>query len=164
MILYKKTFPLGNDITFYQYITAVRKEYFPNFVITVDKIQSTENYRVLIFFVASYWRSGWRNLYFERVFLKECIIQYSIGEKHFTLQASPKTWNFLFALFQVLSAILFLVITIFAWVTDGRMSLNNIFGFAMAITFLLFPLTLTYLQDKKLIDKVGSIGNNHKRA
>lgn len=164
MILYKKIFPLGNDITFYQYITALRMEYFPNFVITVDKIPSTENYRAQIFFVASYWRSGWRNSYYGRVLLKECIIQYSEGERYFTLQASPKLWNLLVALFQVLFAILFFVITIFAWVTDGSMSLNNVLGFAMIIFFFLSPLILTYLQDKNLLDKVGSIGNYYKRT
>jgi hypothetical protein len=157
MILYKKSFPLDNNITFYQYITLLRKEYFPNFVITVDKIQSTENYKVLIFFVASYWRSVWRNSYDERVLLKECIIHYSNGEKLFTLQASPKIWNLLFASVQVLSAILFIALIIIK-----GMSLNNIVGFTIVIIIWLSPLILTYIQDKNLLDKVGSIGNDRK--
>jgi uncharacterized membrane protein len=96
------------------------------------------------------------------VFLKECTIKYSTDEKNITLQASPKSWNLLVAFSQVLFAILLLVIAIFAWVTNGSISINNVFGFAMGIIVLLFPFTLTYLQDKHLLDKVGSIGNDHK--
>src|ERR1043165_3660533 len=107
MILYKKTFPLGKGTSFWDYITALRKAYFPNFVLTVDKIPSTENYRVLIFFIASYWRMSWRNGYYERVLLKECTIQYSEGERYFTLQAWPRVGNLLFASVQILFAVAF---------------------------------------------------------
>jgi len=164
MILYKKVFPLGNDITFYQYITALRKEYFFNFVITVDNIPSTENYRAQIFFVASDWHSGWRNGYYERVFLKECTIQYSIGERCFTLQASPKAGNLLFALLQILSAISIFIVAIFTIVTNSDISLNNLLGFTTFIIIMLAPLILIYLQDKNLLDKVGSIGKDLERT
>jgi hypothetical protein len=158
MVLYKKVFLLATDISFFQYITALRKTYFPNFVLTIDKLSSTENYRVQIFFTAPYWRWGWHNGYFERVFLKECMIQYSEGERQFTLQASAKPGNLLIASFQVLFGILVLGLAIFMMATDGGMSLNNIFGFATIMIFMLAPLVSIYLRDKKLLDKVGSLG------
>ena len=102
MVLYKRVFPLAENKSFWQYIAALRKGYFPNFVLTIDKIPSTENYRVLIFFTASYWRPGWRNGYYDRVFLKECTIQYSEGERYYTLQASPSIRNLLFASVQII--------------------------------------------------------------
>ena len=164
MVLYKKVFPLGNDISFFQYITALRKAYFPNFVLTVDKIPSTENYRILIFFIASFWRPGWRNGYFERVFLKECTIRYLEGERYFTLQAWPRIGNLLFALIQILFAVAFFGFMIFTIVANESMPLNNILGFVFIIIFMLAPLIGTYLQDKKLLDKVGSIGKELERT
>jgi len=164
MILYKKVFPLGKGMSFSQYKTAIRKEYFPNFVVTIDKIPSTENYLAQIFFTASSWRWGWRNGYYERVFLKECTIQYSEGERYFTLQASPRMGNLLLALVQVLFATSFFVFAIFTIVTNGGIPLNNIFGFSAGIILMLAPLIGTYLQDKKLLDKVGSIGKGLERT
>ena len=97
MILYEKAFPLGKDISFLQYITALRKAYFPNFVLTIDRIPLTENYRGQIFFTAPLWRWGLANTFLEGVLLKECIIQYSTDETHFTIQASAKIVNLFFA-------------------------------------------------------------------
>jgi hypothetical protein len=158
MILYKKVFPLGKDISFFQCITAIRKSYFSNYVITLDKIPSTENYLAQIFFTASSWRWSWRNGYYERVFLKECTIQYSESERYFTLQGSPRMENLLFASIQVLLATSPFVLAIFTIATNGSIPLNNIFGLSAGIILMLAPLIGTYLQDKKLLDQVGSIG------
>jgi len=158
MVLYKKVFPLGEDISFFQYITALRKGYFPNFVLTIDKIPATGNYRAQIFFTASLWRRGLANAFLEGVLLKECTIQYSKGEKHFTLQASVKTENLFFALSYAIFAILSFVFTIFMIATNGSMSLNNIFGFVIIIIIMLAPLTSIYLRDKNFLDKGGSLG------
>lgn len=93
MILYKKVFPLGKGVSFSLYINTLRRKYFPNYVLTIDNISSTENYRVQIFFTAPLWRWGLANAFLEGVLLKECTIQYSNGENHLTLEASPKTGN-----------------------------------------------------------------------
>jgi len=160
MILYKKSFPLGEGISFFSYIKALEKKRFPNYYLRIEKILSTTNYHATIVFTASYWRSSWRNGYYERVFLKECTIQHSKDTGYFTLQASPKAGNLLFASLQILFPISYFVFEIFTIVTNGGISLNNIFGFAIVIIIMLAPLILIYLQDKNLLDKVGSIGKN----
>jgi len=158
MVLYKKVFPLSTGISFFQYITALRKAYFPNFVLTIDKLPPTENYRGQIFFTAPLWRWGLANAFLEGVLLKEFIIQYSTDEAHFTIQASAKVVNLFFFAFYILSAILLFVFAIFMMATNRGMSLNNIFGFAIIMLLMLAPLVSIYLRDKKLLDKVGSLG------
>ncbi len=164
MVLYKKDFPLGKVISFFQYITALRKAYFPDFVLAIDKIPLTENYRVQIFFTAPLRPLGWYGSYLERVLLKECTIQYSKDEGRFTLRASPTTGNLFVASFQVLSAILLFVFAIFMIATNSGMLLSDIFGFVIVIIVMLAPLTGIYLRDKKLLDKVGSIGKELERT
>ena len=158
MILYKKSFPLGEGRFFSSYIKELEKKSLPNYYFRIEKIPSTTNYHATIVFTASYWRSGWRNGYYERVFLKEFAIQHSKDEVYFTLQASPNIGNLLFASVQTLFAIAFFAFMIFMIVSNGGMSLNNIFGFAIFTVLMLAPLILTYLQDKNLLDKVGSLG------
>src|SRR5258706_11605895 len=155
MVLYKKVFPLGKGLSFLEYITALRKAYFPNYVITIDKIPSTENYRAQIFYTAPLRPLGLYGSYLERMLLKECTIQYSKGERYFTLQASARTGNLFLASFQVLSTILIFVFAIFMIAINSSISLNNIFGFTIFIIVMLSPLALIYLRDKKLLDKVG---------
>jgi len=164
MVLYKKAFPLGKDISFYQYITALRKGYFPNFVLTVDKVSATENYQAQLFFTApSFWRWGFANAFLDGVFLNKCTIQYLEDEEYFILQVSPKTTNLFFASSYAILAILFLVFAIFMIATNGVVSLNTIVGFTITIIITLAPLTLIYLRDKKLWDKVGSLGTGLKK-
>jgi len=151
-------FPLHKDVSFFEYITALRKAYFPNFVIAIDKMPSTENYLAQIFFTAALWRWGLANSFRNGVFLKKCTIQYFKDEGYVILQASPTTGNLFIALFYVMSAILFFVFLIFTIATNGSMWLNDIFGFAIAIIILLAPSTSVYLRDKKLLDKIGSLG------
>jgi hypothetical protein len=158
MVLYKKVFPLGKGISFFQYITALRKAYFPNFVLAIDKIPSTENYQAQIFFTAPLWKWGLANAFLGGVFLNKCKIQYFNDEEYFILQASAGTGNLFFVSIQFLSAILFFVFAIFMTVTNGDMSLNNIFGFVIIITIMLVPSSLIYLRDKNFWDKVGSLG------
>ena len=158
MILYKRSFPLGKGVSFSSYIKAVEKKRFPHYYMRLEKILSTTNYHATIIFTASYWRSGWRNGYYERILLKECTIQHSKDEGYFTLQASSKVGNLLFASLQILFTIAFFGFMIFTIVANGGMSLNNIFGFAIVTIFMLAPLILTYIQDKNLLDKVGSLG------
>ncbi|HEX6271063.1 MAG TPA: hypothetical protein VFZ43_12565 [Anaerolineales bacterium] len=158
MILYKKVFPLGKGVSFSLYINTLRRKYFPHYVLTIDNISSTENYRVQIFFTAPLWRWGLANAFLEGVLLKECTIQYSNGENHLTLEASPKTGNLFITSSYVITAILFFVFAIFMIATNGGMSFNNILGFVIIIIVFLAPLASTYLRGKKLLDKVGSIG------
>jgi len=158
MVLYKKVFPLRKGVSFFEYITALRKAYFPNFVITIDKMPSTENYLAQIFFTAPLWRWGLANSFRDGVFLKKCTIQYFKDEGYVILQASPTTGNLFIALFYGIGAILFFVFAIFTIATNGSMSLNDIFGFAIAIIIMSALSTSIYLRDKKLLDKVSSLG------
>jgi len=158
MILYKKAFPLGKDISFFHFMTALRKGYFPNFVLTIDKISATENYQAQLFFTTpSFWRWGFANAFLDGVFLNKCTIQYLEDEEYFILQASPKRTNLYLASLYAIFAILFFVSAIFMIAINGGVSLNTIFGFAISIIIILAPLTLIYLRDKKFWDKVGSL-------
>src|SRR6266498_3374325 len=105
MILYKKTFSLGKDISFSHYITALGKKKFPSYYLRIEKIPSTTNYHGTLVFTLPNW--GWRlrGPFIDGVLLRECTIQYSEGERHFTLQASPDTRNLLFVSIQVIFAI-----------------------------------------------------------
>jgi hypothetical protein len=162
MVLYKKAFPLGKDISFFQYITALRKGYFPNFVLTVDKIPATENYQAELFFTASYWRWGLANMFLDGVFLRKCIIQYLEDEEYFILQVSPETTNLFLVSIQFLFAILpFAIIMI---ITNSDMSLNNIFGLVMFIIITLAPITSIYLRDKNFWNRVGSLGTELEKT
>jgi hypothetical protein len=163
MVLYKKAFPLGKDVSFLSYINTLRKEYFPNFVLTIDKIPSTESYQAQVFFTAPLWRWGLANAFLDGIFLKKCTIQYFKDEEYYILQASAKTGNLFFVSIQVLSTILFSIFAIFMIATNGSMSLNNIFGFAIIIIVSLAPLISIYLRDKNFWDKVGSLGTELKK-
>jgi len=156
MVLYKKVFPLGKDISFFQYITAIRKSYFPNFVITLDKIPSTENYLAQIFFTAPLWRWGLANMFSDGVFLRKCIIQYVKDEEYFVLQASPRTSNVLVAAKYVIFAFLFLSLVLFMIITKDIFT-RDLFFLIVIIAAWLTPLALIYFRDKHLLDKIGSL-------
>ena len=163
MVLYRKVFPLDKDVSFLDYINMLRKMYFHNFVLTIDKIPATENYRAELFFTAPYWRWGLANGVLDGVFLKKCIIQPFRDEKYFILQVSTKTENLFLVSVQVLSAIVSLAFMIFVIITNRGMSLNTVWGLAIITIVLLIPLLSTYLRDKNLWDKVGSLGREIKK-
>jgi hypothetical protein len=97
MILYKKSFPLGEGISFFGYIKALEKKRFPNYYLRIEKIPSTTNYHATMVFTVPNWEWGLRGPFIDGVLLKDCTIQYSEGERYFTLQASPKATNLFFA-------------------------------------------------------------------
>ena len=57
MILYKKSFPLGEGISFSSYIKALGKKSFPNYYFRIEKIPSTTNYHATLVFTLRNW--GW---------------------------------------------------------------------------------------------------------
>jgi len=158
MVLYEKVFPLGKDISFLDYITLLRKKYFPNYVLTIDKIPSTENYQAQLFFTAPLWRWGLANGFLGGVLLNKCTIQYFKGAEFFTLQASPKTGNLFIASFYVISSVVLLIFAPFMMIDKDTFSSNNIFTLTIIAALFLAPPILIYLRDKKLLDKVGSLG------
>ena len=107
---------------------------------------------------------GLANAFFEGVLLKECVIQYSEGERHFTIQASARAVNLFLALFYVIGAILLFIFALFMMTTKNTMSFNNIFTLAIITVLFASPSILTYLRDKKLLDKVDLIGKELERT
>jgi len=160
MILYKKVFPLSKGISFLDYITVLRKMYFPNFVLTIDKIPLTENFRARIFFTAPLWKWGFANGFREGILLKECVIQSSKDERHFTLQASVIGWDLIASFYIILPVLLFIFFLFFTITNKDTLSFNNLFYFVIFIVILSAPSTSTYLRDKKFLDKIGSIGTD----
>jgi hypothetical protein len=158
MILYRKVFPLSEDISFSDYINTLRRRSFPNFVLAIDKIPSTDNYQTQIFFTAPLWRWGLANAFLDGVLLNKCTIQYYKDKKHFIVQAFPKTVNLVYASLYVMSAVMFLILALFTMIERDTFPSNNIFTFAGISILFLAPPLLIYLRDKKLLDKVGSFG------
>jgi hypothetical protein len=158
MILYKKDFPLGEDVSFSSYIKALGKKHFPNYYLRIEKIPSTTNYHATMVFTVPNWEWGLRGPFIDGILLKECTIEYSEGEKHFTIQASARTANLLVASAMVILAIFLFVLVLFMMATNDRVSLNDISILTIAIIFFLVPSTLIYIQDKNFLDKVGSLG------
>lgn len=157
MVLYKKAFPLGKGVSFFQYITALRKAYFPNFVLAFEKIPSTENYQAEIFFTAPLWKWGLANAFLGGVFLNKCKIQYfNNDEEYIILQASPSTWNLLASSLFVIAAFLFLLLILFTTITKGMLP-KDIFLLVIFIVIWLTPLVSIYFRDKRLLDKIGSL-------
>jgi hypothetical protein len=156
MVLYKKVFPLGKEISFFQYITTIRKSYFPNFVVTVDKIPSTENYLAQVFFTAPLWRWGVANWFRDGVFLRKCTIQPFKDEDYFILEGSPRTWNLLAAFMYVIVAFLFLSFVLFTIITTGIFT-RDLFFLVLFTVAWLTPLILIYFRDKRFLDKIGSL-------
>jgi hypothetical protein len=158
MVLYKKVFPLGEGVSFSDYINKVRKKNFPNYVLTIDKISSTENYQAQIFFVAPLWRWGSANAFLDGILLNRCTIQYLKDAEKFTLLASSKSSNLFIASFYVICSIMLLFFVFFTMVEKDAFSFNNIFGIAIITILFLAPPLGIYLRDKKLLDEVGSLG------
>jgi hypothetical protein len=163
MVLYKKVFPLGKDVSFFDYITALRKKYFPNYVLTIDQIPSTENYQAQVFFTAPLWRWGLANVFPDGVLLNKCTIQHFKDEEHFSLQASPKTSNLFYAAFYVMTSVMTLIFALFVMIEKDAFSFNNSFALAIITILFLAPPVSIYLRDKKLLDKVGSLGTELER-
>ena len=158
MVLYKKVFPLGKGISFLDYISAIRRKNFPNYVITIDKLPSTEHYQAQLFFVAPLWRWGLAHAFLDGVILNKCIISYFKDADNYTLKASPKTSNLLFASFYILISIILLIFASFVVFEKEAFSFNNIFILGIVESLFLAPPTMIYLRDKKLLDTVGSLG------
>src|SRR5258706_369579 len=93
MVLYKKVFPLGKGLSFFEYITALRKAYFPNYVITIDNIPSTENYRAQIFYTAPLRPLGLYGSYLERILLKENLMPYLASDSRYNSMPYNRTGN-----------------------------------------------------------------------
>ena len=91
------------------------------------------------------------------VFLKECTIQYSEGEKHFTILASARTANLFLASVMLMYAVLLFIVELFMMVSDNSISLTDIFILTAVTIFILLPLRI-YLQDKSFLDLVDSLG------
>ena len=163
MILYKKTFPLDKDVSFLDYITVLRKKYFPKYVVTIDKIPSTEDYQAQLFFTAPLWRWGLANAFLDGVLLNKCKIQYFKDENVLTLEASPKTGNLFYASFYIMASVMMLTFALFMMLDKDTFSSNNILILALITILLLAPLISIYLRDKNLLDKIGSLGTEIER-
>ena len=158
MILYKKDFPLGEDVSFSSYIRTLGKKHFPNYYLRIEKISATTNYHATIVSTVPNWEWGLRGPFIDGVLLKEFTIQYSEGEKHFTIQASARTANLLFVSSMVLGAIFLFVLALFIIAMNDNVDLNNISILTIIMIFMLVPSIWIYVQDKNFLDEVGSLG------
>jgi hypothetical protein len=160
MVLYKKVFPLGERISFSNYIKALEKKRFPNYYLRIEKIPSTTNYHGTLVFTLPNWEWSLRGPFRNGVFFKECMIQYSEGERQFSIRASTRTGNVFFAV----SVILFFILMLSLMFFQNSLTPNNIVVITAIAIVMLAPSTLIYLQDKIFLDKVGSLGSHFQES
>ena len=95
-----------------------------------------------------------RGPFIDGVLLKECTIQYSEGERHFSIRASTRTG----VLFFAISVILFFILMLSIMFIQDSLSPNNIVIVTAIAIVMLAPSVFIYRQDKNFLDQVGSLG------
>ena len=68
MILYKKDFPLGKDVSFAGYIKRLGKKQFAKYYLRIEKIPATTNYQATIVFTVPNWEWGLRGPFIDGVY------------------------------------------------------------------------------------------------
>jgi hypothetical protein len=157
IVIYRKAFPLGADLSFPSYIKALGKKKFPKYYLRIERIPLTTDYHGTLVFIVPNWEWGLRGPFSDGVLLRDCIIQNLEGENFFTIQASARTTNFLLVSSMLLYAIPLVVFELFMLATNNNVSLTDVSLLIVAAIFILIPLWI-YHQDKHFLDLVGSLG------
>jgi hypothetical protein len=158
MILYRKDFPLGEGVSFAQYIKALEEETIPGFAFIFEKTSSPDRYRAKLSYIWSLGQPRWRKFAFGGVLLSECEILHSEWERSFTLQASPMGINlFLFFMNLIIASLLF-IFGLITFISYNTVTFQNIAILLLATFVLSAPSIDLYRHDKKLLNKIGSIG------
>lgn len=158
MVLYKKAFPLGTGISFSGYIKTLGKKNFPNYYLRIEKIPSTTAYRGTLVFTLPNREWELRGPFIDGVLLKDCTIEYSESQKHFTIQASARTPNLILAGTMVLFGIALLIPDLFLFTTQ------NILITTTVMLFMFIPPLWIYLHDKSFLDQVGFLGSHFQES
>jgi hypothetical protein len=154
MYLYKKTFPLGKGMTFSDYIKALDEAAFTPFVLLINKIPSTQNYHIEIttaMLVALYGPHPFSGFLFN-----ECVIEYTEGQREFTLNASISLSNILLTIFYGLMALFIIGLAIWSAMTVG-ISTRGFFILMIVSAVILMPVRLAYLREIRMLKAIGSI-------
>jgi hypothetical protein len=159
MILYRKIFPLGEGVSFADYIKALEQEIIPSFAFIIEEASSTEKYRAKLKHIWSFGQSGWRTGFaFGGVLLSECEILHSEGERFFTLQASPTGINLFLFLAYLIGASLLFIFGFITFISYKTVTFQNIAILLLVTAVLSVPSIDLYRYDKKLLKKIGAIG------
>jgi len=164
MVLYKKVFPLGERISFSNYIKALEKKRFPNYYLRIEKIPSTTAYRGTLVFTLPNQEWGLRGPFIDGVLLKDCTIEYSEAQKHFTIQASARTPNLILAGTIVLFGIALFILDLFMFTTQNSAAFQNITITTIVVVFMFIPPLWIYLHDKSFLDQVGFLGSHFQES
>jgi hypothetical protein len=164
MVLYKKAFPLGAGTSFSGYIKALGKKKFPNYYLRIEKIPSTTNYHGTLVFTVPNWEWGLRGAFIDGVLLKDCTIEYSEAQKHFTIQASARTPNLILAGTIVLFGIALFILDLFMFTTQNSAAFQNITITTIVVVFMFIPPLWIYLHDKSFLDQVGFLGSHFQES
>ena len=159
MILYEKKFRLSNNVSFSHYIKSLDEMNFSPYTLLISEIPFTNDFRIEIEitnFITGYW--GWHNVFSGGILFNECIVKHSKGDKFFTLQGSIGTGNFLLVIFYIVIPLLFFCSILSMMFTKGT-SIGNLFIAILVAAVLSGPAILTYIREKKFLDRIGSIGS-----
>ena len=164
MILYEKKFRLSNGVSFSRYIKTLDELNFSPYTLLISEMPGTKDYRIEIEITdltKLFW--NWHNVFGGGVLFNECTVKHSKGEQFFTLQASIGTGNFLMALIFAVFSLLFLLVILSTTITKGVSSFRDLFMAIIVALVLSAPATFTYIREKKLLDRIGTIGSQLKK-
>ncbi len=156
MLIYKKRFSLGKGLSFSSYIQKLDEIHFSHYTLIIEKIPATENYRLEMVFIFPIGQLGVVT-FPGGTLINDCKIKYSNNENEFTLLGSIGTSNLVWTLFLSLPAVLAVSSMLFITFTKG-ISLVLIIVFAIVAILSLTSVTSTYFREKKLLDRIGSLG------
>ena len=165
MVLYKKVFPLGERISFSDYIKALEKKRFPNYYLRIEKIPSTTAYRGTLVFTLPNREWGLRGPFIDGVLLKDCTIEYSEAGKTFHYSSIGKNTKpgFLLELWFIFGIAL-LILDLFIFTTKNSAAFQNIIISTIVVVFMFIPSLWIYLHDKSFLDQVGSLGSHFQES
>lgn len=151
-------------MSFSSYIKALGKKRFPNYYLRIEKIPSTTAYRGTLVFTLPNREWELRGPFIDGVLLKDCTIEYSESQKHFTIQASARTPNLILAGTMVLFGIALLILDLFMFTTQNSAAFQNIIITTIVVVFMFIPPLWIYLHDKSFLDQVGFLGSHFQES
>jgi len=157
MLRYEKQFPLGNGVSFYEFVNFLEEMYFVNYVVILEKTSSPNHYLIELITNIPIMSWGFENAVSGKVVLNKGEIIYSPDSKYFTIRASAKGMNLFNIWLFFIMAILGCFAILYTMYTQGQPTIDMFIG--MGLMFLpLVPYMPVYLRDKDILNRIGALG------
>jgi hypothetical protein len=156
IILYQKDFPLGEGVSFLDFLKALDEKYYVNYGIVIDKTPTNDKCRFELVTHVPVLQWGWENMFAGKVLLSEGEILYSKKSGHFTIRAWSKGWNTVNAFLYAIMPLFLLPFGLYMTISRGHIG----DAILLIIILLLFasPVISIYLRDRDILNRIGSLG------